>query len=185
MLSEISQKVGLRWPKSRAGWLISLTSLLVLLVVMALFWLPAERPAGQLDVSALPLLNASLNGASAILLLSAYLFIRRRQVKWHRRLMLAAFVLSILFLLSYLTLHAVAGSTSFTGQGWIRPVYFSILISHIIFAAVVPPLALTTLYRAWQGTFSQHRRIAAWTLPIWLYVSLTGVAIYLLLYHLN
>jgi putative membrane protein len=171
-------------PKTPAGWVIGLVSLLVLVIVAALLLIPREVSPGQLDVSALPLLNAGLNGTSGILLAAGYVFIRRRQVERHRFCMLSAFGLSALFLVSYVVYHAVAGSTSFTGQGWIRPVYFAILISHIILAALVLPLVLTTLYRAWQGTFVQHRGIARWTLPIWLYVSVSGVLVYVMLHHL-
>jgi uncharacterized membrane protein YozB (DUF420 family) len=153
--------------------------------VTVLLLLPRGTSVSRPDVSALPLLNASFNGASAILLAAGYLFIRRRQVGWHRVCMLSAFGLSALFLVSYLIYHAMAGSVSFTGQGWIRPIYFTILISHIILAALVPPLALTTLHRAWQGTFIQHRQIARLTLPIWLYVSVSGVVVYIMLYHWN
>lgn len=146
---------------------------------------PRDIGPSQLDVSALPLLNAGLNAASGVLLVAGFLFIRCRRIGLHRLCMLAAFSLSALFLVSYVIHHAVAGSTSFTGQGWIRPIYFGILISHIILAALVLPLALTTLYRAWQGTFVQHRQIARWTLPIWLYVSVSGVVVYVMLYHWN
>lgn len=178
------QRVAISLPKTLAGWGIGIVSLLVLLIVATLLLIPREASSSQLDVSVLPLFNAGLNGASGILLVVAYVFIRRRQVSRHRFCMLSAFGLSILFLISYVIFHAIAGSTKFTGEGWIRSVYFAILISHIILAALVPPLALTTLYRTWQGAFVQHRRIARWTLPIWLYVSVSGVVVYLMLYHL-
>jgi len=181
----MSQKVNPRLPKTRAGWLIGAVSLLVVLLVAALLLVPRDPAPASVNVSALPLLNASLNATSGILLVVGYLFIRRRLRRLHRFCMLAAFGLSALFLVFYVIHHFVAGSTGFTGQGWIRPVYFVILISHIILAALVLPLALTTLYRAWQGTFVQHRQIARWTLPIWLYVSASGVVVYLMLYHWN
>lgn len=136
------------------------------------------------SVSQLPALNAALNAASALLLVAGYLQIRARRVRWHRALMLAAFAASILFLTSYLTYHYHAGSVRFPGQGWIRPVYFAVLISHTLLAAAVPPLAALTLWRAWRGEFPRHRRLARWTFPIWLYVSVTGVVIYVLLYRL-
>jgi len=166
-----------------AGWVIGGVSLLILAVVAALLLIPRETAAGSLDVSFLPLLNAILNGASGIFLAVGYVFIRRRQIRLHRLCMLSAFGLSSLFLVSYVIYHALAGSTRFTGEGLIRPIYFTILISHIILAAVVLPLALTTLFRAWQRTFRQHRRIARWTLPLWLYVSASGVLVYVMLYH--
>lgn len=172
-----------RLPKITAGWVIGAISLFILLVVAALLLIPREVPSPRLDVSILPLLNASFNGASGIFLVMGYIFIRYRQVERHRFCMLAAFGLSTLFLVSYVIYHTLVGSTQFAGQGWIRPVYFTILISHIILAAFVLPLALTTLYRAWRSAFIQHRQIARWTLPIWLYVSISGVALYLILYH--
>lgn len=171
------------WPKTPAGWTIGGVSLLILMVVAVLLLIPREVSPNRLDVSALPLVNASLNAVSGVLLAAGYGFIRRRWVPYHRLCMLGAFSLSALFLVSYVIYHTFAGSTEFTGQGWIRPIYFTILISHIILAALVLPLALTTLYLAWQGTFIQHRRIARWTLPIWLYVSISGVVVYLMLYH--
>lgn len=99
--------------------------------------------------------------------------------------MLAAFGVSTLFLVSYVVYHSLEGSRPFTGQGWMRPVYFALLLSHIVLAAAIVPLALVTLYRAWRGEFVRHRRIARWTLPIWLYVSVTGVIVYWMLYHLS
>jgi len=171
-------------PKTRAGWLIGGASLLVVSAVAILLWAPRGTPSSRPDLSALPRLNAALNGTSALLLSAAYLFIRRRQVRRHRLCMLSAFSLSVLFMVSYVIYHALAGSTRFAGPDWIRPIYFTILTSHIALAALVLPLALTTLYRAWQGTLVKHRRIARWTLPIWLYVSASGVVVYLMLYHL-
>jgi putative membrane protein len=132
----------------------------------------------------LPVLNATLNALSALLLVSGYAYIRRGKTTAHKRCMLAAFGLSTLFLVSYLTLRAVAGMTHFTGQGWIRPVYFSILFSHTILAAGIVPMVLLALVRALRGDFERHVHIARRTLPLWLYVSVTGVVIYWLLYHL-
>ena len=137
-----------------------------------------------MDVSNLPALNASLNSLSALLLGCGYYFIRRREVGHHRLCMVAAFVVSCFFLASYLVYHYHAGSVPFTKQGWIRPLYFTILITHIILAAAIVPLALVTLYRAWRERFDRHRRIARWTLPIWMYVSVTGVVIYWMIYKL-
>ena len=135
------------------------------------------------SLSQLPALNAALNGTSALLLVAGFWFIRRKNVTAHRVCMSGAFVVSTLFLISYLYLHYHAGSTRFDGTGWTRQLYFSILISHSILAAAVVPLVLTTLYRALRGQFDKHRRIARWTLPAWLYVSVTGVLIYFMLYH--
>lgn len=137
----------------------------------------------MLDIRALPSLNALLNATSAALLVAGYLFIRRRNIAAHRTCMLGAVVASAAFFVSYAIYHAHAGTTKFAGTGWVRPVYFAILISHTLLAAVIVPMALTTLVRALRGDFARHRAIARWTLPLWLYVSVTGVLIYLMLYH--
>jgi uncharacterized membrane protein YozB (DUF420 family) len=137
-----------------------------------------------LSLADLPAVNAILNASSAVLLSTGYRFIRRRQVHAHKLCMVAAFGTSILFLISYLTYHYHVGSRPFQGQGWVRPLYFTILISHTILAAAIVPLALITLYRAWKADFAKHADVARWTLPIWLYVSITGVIIYVMLYQL-
>jgi uncharacterized membrane protein YozB (DUF420 family) len=137
-----------------------------------------------MDLRDLPTLNALLNAASAAFLVRGYTLIRQGRRAEHRRMMLAALAASALFLVSYLCYHAQAGSVRFQKQGWIRPVYFSILFSHTVLAAAAAPLVLVTVYRAWRGSFDRHRRLARWTLPLWLYVSVTGVAIYLMLYQL-
>jgi uncharacterized membrane protein YozB (DUF420 family) len=136
------------------------------------------------SVSDLPLVNASLNGVATVLLIVGYLCIRRRRISAHRTAMVAAFATSVLFLVSYLIYHAHAGSRPFPGQGPIRVVYFLILISHIVLAATIPPLAGITLWRAYRRRFDRHRKIARWTLPLWLYVSVTGIVVYLMLYRL-
>lgn len=138
----------------------------------------------MIPVAALPALNATLNGMSAILLIVGYVCIRRRQIIAHKTCMASACVTSALFLASYLTYHAQVGSVRFTGQGWVRPVYFAILFSHTVLAVVTLPLALVTLGRALRGRFDRHARLARWTLPVWLYVSVTGVVIYWMLYRL-
>jgi len=164
---------------------IGLASAVLLLVVgVILLGRPAAARGGY-DVSALPAVNAFLNGTSAVLLSVGFVFIRRKHIAAHRACMLSAFGVSALFLVSYLVYHAQAGSVPFQGRGWVRPVYFALLLSHIVLAAVIVPLALTTIHRAWTGRFDRHRRIARWTLPIWLYVSVTGVLVYLMLYHLD
>lgn len=132
----------------------------------------------------LPAMNAALNALSATLAVSGYLCIRRGSVAAHKRCMLAAVVVSALFLAGYLVLRSVAGMTRFTGQGWVRPLYFSLLLSHTFLAAAIVPMVLVTLARALRGHFDRHVRIARRTLPLWLYVSVTGVLIYGLLYHL-
>jgi putative membrane protein len=137
-----------------------------------------------IDITALPGVNAVLNSTSAALLVTGYYFIRQRNVRAHQTCMVSAFMVSVVFLVSYLTYHYYAGATRFSGQGGIRVLYFSILLSHTVLAALVPFLAVLTLFRAWKEHFTKHRTIARWTLPIWLYVSVTGVVIYLMLYHL-
>jgi uncharacterized membrane protein YozB (DUF420 family) len=129
-------------------------------------------------------LNACLNATSALLLLTGFYFIRQRNVVAHRACMGSAFLVSILFLISYLTYHYHAGTTHFPGHGIVRIAYFSVLFSHTILAAIVPVLAILTLRRALQGRYEKHRRIARWTLPLWLYLSVRGVVVYIMLYHL-
>jgi putative membrane protein len=131
----------------------------------------------------LPAVNATLNALSGILLVAGYVLIRRRRIEQHRRVMIAAFIASSLFLISYIVYHAQVGSVRFTRQGFVRPLYFTILISHVTLAAVVLPLAIITLSRGLRARYVQHRAIARWTLPIWLYVSVTGVLVYILLYQ--
>ncbi|MBI2902287.1 MAG: DUF420 domain-containing protein [Candidatus Methylomirabilis oxyfera] len=137
-----------------------------------------------ISVSSLPTLNAVLNGTCALLLAVGYLFIRRRNVAAHKICMISAFATSTVFLISYLMYHYQVGSRPFGGEGAIRVVYFAILISHTILAATIVPLALITLSRALRGRVGRHVRIARWTLPLWLYVSVTGVIVYWMLYHL-
>jgi len=136
-----------------------------------------------MQIADLPLVNATLNGIAAVLLTIGYAQIRARRRDVHRAFMIAAFVASALFLTSYTIYHARAGSRPFTGHGPARAVYFTILISHVVLATAVLPLALVTLFRALKGNFPAHARIARWTLPIWLYVSITGVVVYLMLYR--
>ncbi|HWC96693.1 MAG TPA: DUF420 domain-containing protein [Candidatus Sulfopaludibacter sp.] len=132
----------------------------------------------------LPTINAILNFTAAVLLVWAYLLIRRKRVAQHRKVMLTAFCVSCAFLICYIIYHAQVGSVHFPGTGPIRTIYFAILITHTILAATVPFLAVITLRRGLALRVEQHRRIARWTLPIWLYVSVTGVVVYLMLYHL-
>lgn len=131
-----------------------------------------------------PVLDASLNGTSAVLLVIARRMIKQGRMAVHRALMLTALFTSCLFLVSYLYYHAHVGTVRFQGHGWSRPVYFSILISHTILAAAVVPLVIITLSRALRARFDRHRVIARWTYPVWLYVSISGVVVYLMLYQL-
>lgn len=137
-----------------------------------------------MSVHDLPGVNACLNAIAAALLLIGYRLIRGGNRAAHRVVMVAAFTVSVLFLISYLYYHQQVGSVGFTGTGPIRTLYFAILISHSILAAAVPFLAVATLWRALKGRFEAHRRLARWTLPIWLYVSVTGVAVYWMLYRM-
>ncbi len=140
-------------------------------------------------IYALPHLNATLNSISALLLIAGFIFIRRRNITAHRKCMIAAFVTSLIFLISYITYHSLLvyylgqGPTRFKGLGWVRPFYFTILLTHTVLAVVIAPLAIITLWRGLSERFDKHRRIARWTLPIWLYVSVTGVIVYLMLYQ--
>lgn len=163
---------------------IALVSTVVLALVASLLLGHAPQAGVSPAVAALPLANACLNATSAALLTLGFLFIRRKWVGAHRACMVSALVVSFLFLASYVTYHALAGSRPFTGRGWIRAVYFPILISHVVLAAAIVPLVLATVYRAVTGNVARHRRLARWTLPLWLYVSVTGVLVYWMLYRL-
>lgn len=129
-------------------------------------------------------LNATLNGTSAILLAAGYLAIRSGRRALHKKLMLSAFFVSCAFLVSYLVYHYRVGHVAFQGHGWIRPVYFALLLSHTLLAIVIVPLILITLRRAWLERFDKHRLIARWTLPLWFYVSVTGVLVYFIVYQI-
>jgi putative membrane protein len=136
------------------------------------------------QISDLPAVNATLNAISACLLAAGYTFMKRRRISAHRACMIAAFTTSCLFLISYVVYHAHAGSRPFPGHGPVRLLYFAILISHVLLAAVIVPLALVTLRRGLRLDVKRHRRIARWTWPLWMYVSVTGVVIYLMLYRM-
>ena len=137
-----------------------------------------------MDTSDLPTLNALLNATSGLLLSAGYVMIRRGRIEAHRRCMLAACTASVLFLISYVIYHLNVGSVPYTGQGGARVFYFAVLISHIILAAAIVPLAIITVMHALRERFDRHRRIARWTLPLWLYVSVTGLIVYAMLYML-
>ena len=167
---------------------IGVVTLVVVGLVGALMTTDGGARPASFDVMALPLVNACLNAISAGLLVAGWLFIRRRRIVAHVGCMLGAFTVSTLFLLSYVTYHYHAGSRPFAGHGWIRPVYFTLLITHVLLAAAIVPLALTTIYHGWRGVagrgaLARHVRVARWTLPIWLYVSVSGVLVYVLLYR--
>jgi putative membrane protein len=151
----------------------------VCLLVLVLVLAPQVLVFEGLDVSRLPAFHATLNGSCALLLTAGYVFVRNGRVGAHRTAMALAFSLSCLFLISYVIYHAQATSASYGGVGWIRAVYFATLISHIVLAPVVLPLALFAVARALRGEIGRHRKIVRWTLPLWLYVALTGVLVYL------
>ena len=138
----------------------------------------------MLSVSDLPTLNAILNFTSAVLLASGFYFIKQRRIDAHKRCMVAALIVSVAFLTSYVIYHYHAGSVAFTGQGWIRPVYFFILITHVILAIVILPMVLRTAYLGFTARFDKHVPIARKTFPLWMYVSVTGVIVYLMLYQM-
>jgi len=136
-----------------------------------------------MQITDLPLVNAVLNTSATLCLLAGWRAIRRRDERRHRAFMIAALACSALFLVSYLVYHAFAGSRPYGGTGVLRAVYFLVLITHVVLAAAIVPLVLVTVTRAWRGQFARHRAIARWTLPLWLYVSVTGVVVYLMLYR--
>ena len=137
-----------------------------------------------MNATDLPALNAALNATSAVLLVTGYILIRQGKREKHRACMIAALVVSAMFLTSYTIYHLQVGSVPFTGAGWIRTVYFAVLIPHVILAIAIVPLVIVTVSRALASRFDKHRRIARWTLPLWLYVSVTGVIVYLMLYRM-
>ncbi|MCY7411342.1 MAG: DUF420 domain-containing protein [Chitinophagales bacterium] len=160
---------------------IALASVAIPLVVLSLFYLkPPDLKVG-FDIQILPALNASFNFTTAILLCAGYYFIRNKKWRSHRLCMITAFVLSSFFLISYVIYHTLATETHYGGQGIIRNIYFLILITHIILAAAIVPLVLITITRALRERFDRHKKIARWTLPLWLYVAVTGVVVYLML----
>ncbi len=136
-----------------------------------------------MDLTIFPTINAALNGLTAVFLLIGYYFILHGRRALHKKLMLSAFSTSIVFLISYLYYHAHVGSVPFKGAGIVRPIYFAILISHTILAVIIVPMAIVTLIRGLSSRFDKHRKLARLTLPIWLYVSITGVVVYLMLYR--
>jgi putative membrane protein len=159
--------------------IITAVSIAVPIVVAVLFYTPAVQLS--LDVSRLPAFHALLNGTVSVLLVVGFLFIRRKMVWAHRASMMGAFVLSAVFLVSYVVYHAASESTPYGGEGFVRNIYYVILISHILLATIILPLVMFTIYRAISGRLEQHRKLARWTFPIWLYVSVTGVIVYLMI----
>jgi putative membrane protein len=162
------------------AWVFGLSAVVCGLVVL-LILSPRLVTIEGLDISALPAFHALLNGTTAVLLGTGFFLIRARKIHWHRRAMLTAFTLSCVFLVSYLVYHSQAPEASFGGEGWIRPLYLFVLISHIGLAPVVLPFALYTLARGLRDERARHRQVARVTLPLWLYVAVTGVIVYLMM----
>jgi putative membrane protein len=182
-MAEVSKAATLSGESLRVRLTITaLSGAVFLLVALSVYLLPAGREVER--PSALATLNAVLNGAASVFLTLGLVFVKRKNLVWHRRSMLAAFGISSLFLLTYLLHHSRVGAVPFLGQGWIRWAYFSLLIPHVVLAAAVVPLALLTAYRGWTDRIELHRAIAKFTLPIWLFVSVSGVVVYFMLYHL-
>jgi putative membrane protein len=180
-VEESNTEVAVTTETVRARMVITaLTGVVFLGVLVVIYLLPHQAHQG--GPSALASLNAALNAGATCFLVAGYVFIRKRNIVWHRRSMLAAFGLSCMFLLTYLLHHARVGSVPYAGQGVLRVVYFALLIPHILLAALVVPMALSTIYRAWTGKVESHRRMARLTWPIWLYVSASGVLLYFMLY---
>jgi len=163
------------------NWAIGIVSVAIPLVVFTLFYIKPPDVRVSFDLKILPAFNASLNFSTAILLITGFYFIRNKKIRSHRLCMLSAFCLSSIFLISYVIYHTFTEPVSFGGQGLIRYFYFFILITHIVLAAVIVPLVLVTLTRALRERFDRHKKIARWTFPLWLYVAVTGVIVYLML----
>ncbi len=164
---------------------VAILSIAVIGIVAALFFDAPTSGHNEVVASPLATINALLNGAAAVLLSLGFYFIRRRRVRAHRICMMAAVVISALFLVSYLAHHYQVGSVRFAGPSWLKGIYLAILLPHIALSTVMVPMVLMTLAYAWRGRFVRHRRIARWTLPVWLFVSASGVMVYVLLYHVH
>ena len=167
----------------KAQWVVAVLSVGVFALVAALL-LPTARTQSMTGPTALAQVNALLNACSALSLGMGFWRVKRGDLQQHKRWMITAFAFSTVFLVTYVLHHLQVGSVKFQGHGWVRALYFSILIPHVVLAAAVVPLALITLYRGWNDMREAHRRIARYTLPIWFYVSASGVAVYFMLYHL-
>ncbi|ULL16250.1 DUF420 domain-containing protein [Paenibacillus sp. H1-7] len=161
-------------------WVVGLSIAINVLVLLLLF-LPNIDPVAGFDLKVLPLFNAIMNSFTFVFLLGALFLILKKYVLWHRRFIYAAFTTTALFLVSYLAYHAMAPSTSYGGDGPLRYVYYFVLLTHIVLAAVIVPLSLLTFARGITNKLDKHRRIARWTMPLWLYVSFTGVLVYLMI----
>ncbi|PIO48937.1 MAG: hypothetical protein CMR00_02330 [[Chlorobium] sp. 445] len=159
----------------------TLSLVVVSLVAFLIFFPQALAFESGINVAYLPKFHAFINGTCAVFLVAAYLAIRSRNIALHKTLMVSTFVLSSIFLISYVIYHSQAPATKFGGEGLIRYVYFFVLITHIVLAAIILPLALFTIARSWRGEFDKHKKIARWTLPLWFYVAVTGVLVYVMI----
>ncbi len=166
--------------KSYTPLIVALT-ILINVIVLLLFFMPKYQGSSHLDLTFLPMLNAVFNSFTAVFLLTAFYFVKRKNIRMHHHFIFAAFCSTALFLVTYLTYHAMAPSTHFGGEGWIKPVYYFVLVTHIILAAPTVFLALFTIVRGLHMQVDKHRKIARWTMPIWIYVSISGVLVYLLI----
>lgn len=161
--------------------LVVVLSVVIYAIIAVLYVMPKPNTFEHADLTFLPLMNAIFNTFTFVFLLAALYFIKRKNVKLHRRFVLAAFGTTTLFLLTYTIYHSLAESTSYGGEGILKYIYYFILITHIVLAAIIVPLALVTLFRGLAMQVESHRKLARWTMPLWLYVSLTGVLVYILI----
>ena len=174
-------------PKNYTGIVLTLTVLINGLIAV-LFFMPKLDQFSHANIHILPMLNAIFNSFTFIFLLAALIMIKQKNIKAHKRFILAAFTTTLLFLICYVTYHSIAENTLYGGEGIMRPIYFFILITHICLSAIIVPLALFTLIRGFSMQVERHKKIARWTMPLWLYVSLTGVIVYLMIspyYYVN
>ncbi len=167
--------------KSLAILVYAISIVVVSLVAFMLFFPQALALGEGINVSVLPAFHAFLNGSTAALLMVGFWFIKQRKFQAHKTVMVSAFILSSIFLISYVIYHSQAPVSKFGGEGAIRYVYFFVLITHIVLASIILPFALFTIARSWRGEFEKHKKIARWTLPLWLYVAVTGVVVYLMM----
>lgn len=166
--------------KKTTTWIVILT-IIINAIIAILFFMPKYQGVSHLDLTFLPMLNAIFNSFTTVFLITAFYFIKKKNIRMHRRFIFAAFGSTALFLITYLTYHSLAPSTSFGGEGLIKIIYYFILITHIVLAAPTVFLALLTMVRGLNMQVEKHRKIARWTMPIWLYVSITGVLVYLMI----
>lgn len=167
--------------KSLTLLVYAISIVVVSLVAFMLFFPQALSFGSGVNVSILPAFHAFLNGSTAVLLSIGFFFIKQRKFQAHKTVMVSAFILSSIFLISYVIYHSQAPVSRFGGEGAIRYVYFFVLITHVVLAAIIMPFALFTIARSWRGEFDKHKKIARWTLPLWLYVAVTGVVVYLMM----